>query len=261
MRLFRCCLAALLAAGIVTVVAAQPGGGGFGGGTPDVENLVFTNAAVQDDLKITDAQKEKFKPVVDKQTETGKKFREAFSGGKFDKDKFADLNKEREANSEEAKKVRNEVLTDAQKKRLKQIQTQAMTFSVFNDPEAKGGKGGGNFGGFGGPTELQKEIMKDTQAALKLSDSQKSSIKGIVTDFGKERQEIYKDAGISFGKGGGKADPEKREAADKKVEKVRKEAWGKVVDLFDDSQKKTWKELTGDPFDTEKLRPVVPKKD
>jgi Spy/CpxP family protein refolding chaperone len=273
MRAFRCFLAALLAAGIVSMVTAQPGGFGGGFGTPDVESLVMTNAALQQEVKITDAQKDKFKPIVDKQTELGKKFREAFSDG-FDKDKFTELNKERQDLAAEAKKVRDQVLTADQKKRLKQIQVQAMALNVFNDPDAKGGGGkgkGGKGGGFGfGASEEQKATMKEVQDSLKLTDSQKSSIKGIVGDYNKERREIMADAGVGFGGfggkgkgkgGGGKVDQEKLDAANKKVEKVRKEAMGKIDELLDEGQKKTWKTLTGDAFDTSKLRTVAPKKD
>jgi hypothetical protein len=254
MRLFRCFLAALLAAGIVTVVAAQPGFGG-GGGSPDVESLVFTNTALQDEIKVTAEQKEAIKPVAEKMEGLAKKRAEMFTGGKgkFDKDKFAELKEEGDKVTAERKKV-YEKFTDAQKKRLKQIQAQAMYFAVFNDPEAKGGKGG-----FGrGPTDLQKEVMKDTQAALKLSDSQKSSIKGISSDFTKESGAIMKDSG-AFTKGG--FDQEKLDEATKKVEKVRKEEWSKVMDLLDDSQKKAWKEMTGEAFDTSKLRTPAPKRD
>jgi hypothetical protein len=261
MRAFRCLLAALLAAGIVSLVSAQPGGrfgGGFGGGG-DVDSLVFTNAALQDEVKVTADQKEKIKPVAAKMESLSKKMREAFGGG-FKKgggnnEKFAELREEGKKVAEERKKVFDDVFSADQKKRLKQIQIQTMSFRVFNDPEAKG-KGGFNRGG----SEEQKAIMKEVQDALKLSDSQRSSIKGIASDYTKESQEIYKDAG--FGRGQ-RPDPEKLAAVQKKVEKVRKEAWGKVEDLLDDSQKKTWKALTGAPFDTSKLiQPrTEPKKD
>ncbi len=285
MRAFRCFLAALLAAGIVSMVTAQPGGfggfGGFRGG--DVDSLVLTNTALQEEIKLTDAQKEKFKPIIDKQTDLNKKSREVFSGGNFDKDKFAEINKERQTLAAESKKLRDEVLTAEQKKRLDQIQVQVMSFSVFHDPEAKrggagkGGKGGkGGFGGFGRVSDDQKAVMKRVQETLKLSDSQKSSIKGIESDFNKERSEIMSEAGFGFGRGkggkGGKAgkgtkggfDLEKLEAANKKVERVRKEAWGKVEEVFDDGQKKSWKTIVGTPFDTSKLttpRRTQPKKD
>lgn len=265
MRPFRCFLAALLAAGIVTMVAAQPGRfGGFGFGGTDVESLVFTNAALQQEVKLTDAQKEKIKPVADKMSDLTKKGAEMFGGGfkkgGGDKEKFTEFQEQGKKVAEERKKVYDEVLTADQKKRLKQIQIQAMSVRVFNDPEAKGGggKGGKGGGGFFRVSDDQKAIMKEVQDSLKLTDSQKSSIKGIVSDFNQENQEIMRDSGAFSN---GKFDPEKMEAANKKVDKVRKEAMGKIEDLLDESQKKTWKTLTGEPFDISKLRQAPPRKD
>ena len=40
----------------------------------------------------------------------------------------------------------------------------------------------------------------------------------------------------------------------KKVNKVQSESVGKIVDLLDDNQKKTWKELVGAEFDLSKLQ-------
>ena len=97
MRAIRCAVAALLVAGIVAVVGAQPRFGGGGGGfATDPYTLVLTNAALQDEVKLTDAQKEKFKPLAEKQADVNKKFRELFGKGfgkDFDKEKAADLGK------------------------------------------------------------------------------------------------------------------------------------------------------------------------
>jgi hypothetical protein len=250
-------LAAVLAAGIVTVVAAQPGGG-FRGFNQDLHVLVYTNTALQEELKITPAQKEKLKPSADKLAAVAKTRDELFSKGfkNIDKDKFMEWAEENKKVTEDARKLSDEVLTAAQKKRLKQIDIQQMSFTVFNDPDAKGGKGFGF-----GTSEEHKAIMKEVQEALKLTDAQKSSIKTIVGDFNKERQEIFAEAGLGKGgKGGKNFDAEKFAAANKKVEKARKEYWGKIEEALDDTQKKTWKELVGDAFDTSKLQPPPPAK-
>jgi len=275
MRAIRCLLAAVLAAGIVTVVAAQqPGGGfGFGGGGNDVNTLVFTNAALQEDLKVTADQKTKLKPGADKLADLGKKRGELFGkgGGKggFDKEKLTEFQDETKKVNEEVKKIADDTLTADQKKRLKQIAIQVMSFTVFNDPEAKGGgKGGGGFGG-GFTTDAQKALIKEVAEALKLSDTQKSTIKGVVEEFNKESREIRTEAGIGGfgggGKGGGKGgkapDQEKVDAANKKIDKLRKDAWAKVEEGLDGTQKTAWKGLVGEPFDTAKLRAVAPKQD
>ncbi len=259
MRAIRCLVAAVLAAGIVTVVAAQQPGGGRGG-FGDVNTLVLTNAALQEELKVTADQKTKLKPAVEKQEALTKKRGELFGkGGKgFDKDAFATYQEESKKVGEEVKKVVDETLTAAQKKRLKQIAIQVMSFQVFNDPEAKGGKGG-----FGGSSEADKAIMKEVGEALKLSDKQKSSVKGVVDEFNKERGDINKEAGIGGGFGGkGKApDAEKVASANTKIAKLRKDSWTKIEKELDGTQQTAWKGLVGEPFDTEKLRPVAPKKD
>jgi len=263
MRAIRCLVAALLAAGIVTVVAAQPGGRQFGGfGQQDTHVLILTNKALQEEVKVTDAQKTKFKDIAEKQAEMMKKagegLKEKFADAQGDQDKlkelFEGLQKDRTKLAEDVRKMIDAELTADQKKRLKQIQIQSMGFRVFNDPDAKAeapkkGKGGfgGGFGGFG-VSESDKALMKEVQGALKLSDSQKSTIKGLTADANKERQEIFKDAGIGGGKGGfGKVDPEKLEAANKKVDKVNKEVWAKIDEAFDDNQKKAWKNFVGEP--------------
>lgn len=267
MRAIRCCVAALLAAGIVTMVAAQPGRQGrIGFGQQDTYLLVLTNTALQDEVKATDAQKEAFKSIVTKQEEMSKKvnegLKEKFQDAKGDKEKFAELfetmQKENAKVRGEIKKLLDAELTADQKKRLKEISVQAMGVGVFGDPDAKGG-GGGGFRNFFGPSETQKATMKEVQDTLKLTDTQKSSIKGIMTEYNKDVSDMRKE--IFGNKKGGGFDPEKMADFQKKSGKLGKEVMAKIEDLLDDSQKKTWKELTGPTFDVSKLRPIPPKKD
>src|SRR5688572_18886316 len=104
MRGIRCLVAAVLAAGIVTVVAAQPGRQGGGGGQ-DVNILVFTNAALQEEIKVTPEQKSKIKPVAEKLAELGKKRDELFAKGfkGVDQEKAKELREEGKKAAEEAK--------------------------------------------------------------------------------------------------------------------------------------------------------------
>jgi len=268
MRAIRCCVAALLAAGIVTMVAAQPGRQGrFGFGQQDTYMLVLTNTALQEEVKVTDAQKETFKTIVTKQEEMSKKanegLKEKFQDAKGDKEKLTELfetmQKENAKVRAEIKKLLDAELTADQKKRLHQVSIQAMGVGVFGDPEAKGS--GGGFRNFFGPTEAQKAIMKEVQDTLKLTDTQKSSIKGIMTEYNKDVSDMRKEI---FGekKGGfGGFDPGKQAEFQKKSGKLGKEVMAKIEDLLDDTQKKTWKELTGPTFDLSKLRTIPPKKD
>ena len=256
MRAIRCVLAAVLAAGIVTVVAAQPGRQ-QGGGGQDVSTLVFTNAALQEEIKVTAAQKEKFKPIAEKQAELNKKRTDMFKGGKdgFDKEKFTELQDEGKKLTEESKKVFDDVFTADQKKRLKQISVQTMGVGVFAEPVEAKGKGG-----FGGQSEAAKATIKEVGETLKLTDAQKSKVKGIMEEFNKDRGAIRTDI---FGEKGGKGaqDPEKQKDFATKSAKLSTEVMGKIADALDDTQKTAWKGLVGEPFDLAKLRPVAPKKD
>src|SRR3954471_24530766 len=105
--------------------------------------------------------------------------------------------------AEETKKLLDEPLTADQKKRLKQIGIQMMSTTVFSDPDGKTA--------FGQPyPESQKATMKEVADALKLTDSQKSKIKDIVTEHGKDRDAIRKDVYGDVKGGKGFQDPEKR---------------------------------------------------
>ena len=127
-----------------------------------------------------------------------------------------------------------------------------MGVGVFGDPDAK-------FGNFPAFNDAQKATMKEVSGALKLTDAQKEKIKDIVSEHNKDRAAIRKDV---FGdKKGGGFDPEKQKDFAEKSGKLSTETMGKIAEALDEGQKKAWKELVGDAFDTSKLRPMIPKKD
>lgn len=251
-------IAMLLAGGMLAVVQAQQGRGGFGA-VGGVAQLV-TNKAVQEDLKLSDEQ-------VSKVTDWAKGFREKsqeimkdkgveFGGGRGNGGKGGGKGgagglstemqeKMAEANAEISKvayKELGDVLKKEQVDRLKQIDRQNQGVRAFSTP--------------------------DVAETLKLTDSQKASIKGLLGDQTKDEREVRTEAGIGGGgkggkggKGGGTFDPEKMEEVNKKIAKVHKEYMVKAVDLLNDDQKKTWTSMIGTPFDTSKLVPTMRKKD
>jgi Spy/CpxP family protein refolding chaperone len=232
MRASRFLMVGLFLAGAVAVIEAQqprqPGGfGGFGRG--GLTTQVITNKDLQEELKITDAQKEKLKAAADRQEEMQKKFRDSFKEFGKDRDKakerFAEMQKENEKATEEVRKMVDDVLTADQKKRLKQIERQVAGVRAFTDEEVA--------------------------AELNLSDSQKSKVKGIVDDYSKDVRELGGFGG-GFGKGG--FDKEKAAEAQKKREKLSKSAIADIEDVLNDEQRKKWKEMTGEPFDRSKLQ-------
>jgi len=268
MRGIRCLVAALLAAGMVTVVVAQPGGRqpGGGGGGQDAFSLVLTNAVLQEEVKVTDAQKDEFKAIIEKQTELNKKVgekygKDAFKDAAGDKDKLKELfeaaGKERTKVREEVRKLTDAKLTDAQKKRLKQINIQLVGVNAFADPDAKMGTGMFSFGF----SDSQKAIIKEVGETLKLTDAQKTKIKGLVEEFEKDRAAVRKDI-FGEAKGGkGMFDQEKQKEFRTKSAKLQTETMGKITEALDDTQKTAWKGLVGDAFDTSKLVQQPPKKD
>ncbi|HSQ57018.1 MAG TPA: Spy/CpxP family protein refolding chaperone, partial [Gemmata sp.] len=204
--------------------------GGFGGGV----NTLVTQKAVQEDIKATPDQ-------IKKIDEWKVSFQE--KANEIRQEMFKDVEKEdfpkkfqevSVAIDDAAYKELGDVLKKDQIARLKQIRTQQMGLNAFAN--------------------------KDVASALKLTDAQKASVQGITGDFNKESREIMTEAGFGGfgGKGGGKGgkgnfDIEKFQEAQKKVQKAQKEYMTKMMDVLDDSQKKTWKELTGETFDLTKL--------
>jgi hypothetical protein len=227
----------LFTAGVAMVIAQQRQPGGFGGGFGGGPASLVVNKAVQEDIKATEEQVEKIKTwskeYAAKQMEGAK---ERFAGLKDLSDeertkKFAEMNAE---STKEAYKQLGEVLKAEQIKRVKQIDIQNAGVRAFT----------------------RTEVVE----ALKLTDDQKSTIKGISDEFAKESREIRTEAGFGGGKGGGKGgkgggfDATKMADMNKKIAKVQKEAIEKISEKLTADQVKTWKELTGDAFDTSKLQ-------
>jgi hypothetical protein len=223
MRASRWLVAALFVASTVVFVEAQqprqPGGGGLG-----ITNQVLTNTALQEDLKITDAQKEKLKVAADKAAALSAKQKDAFKGADKEKFKeiFSEFQKESAAVREANAKIIEETLTADQKARIKQIERQVAGVRAFS----------------------QDEVVAD----LKLNDTQKTKIKGIVEEYNKDAREL---GGFGGGKGG--FDKEKAAEAQKKREKLAKGAMADIDEVLNDEQRKTWKDLTGAAFDRTKL--------
>jgi hypothetical protein len=224
-------VAGLLGLAMMGLVQAQFGFGGRGGAGP--LGLV-NNKAVQEELKMSEEQISKLKDWARDFMKTSFEMMKE-EGVTFGKGGFGKLDEEMQAKiaaaqakiTKEAYKQLADVLKPEQIKRLKQIEIQQLGVRAFSTPEVV--------------------------EALKLTDSQKASVKGISGDLQKETREIFSELGGGFGKG--KFDFEKFNEANKKVQKLTKEYMSKIDEILDESQKKTWKELTGEAFDLSKLQP------
>ncbi len=208
-----------LAVGLAVLVAAPAfaqeqqrrgrGRGGMGGGPGGL----LLNESVQKELKLDSAQVEKIKAAV---TEVREKHRDDLA-------KLRDLSQEERRTKgtelfrqvgEETRKAVEPLLTPEQVKRYHQIELQAAArrspVGVYERPEV--------------------------EKALKLTTEQKDKLKTIREDFEKDQREVAQ--------GGGRRSPETRE----KLQALRKETEEKVQGVLTDPQKKTWKDLTGEPF-------------
>jgi Spy/CpxP family protein refolding chaperone len=124
---------------------------------------------------------------------------------------FGKIREIAKAMNDEIEKGAKDVLTPEQMKRLQQIELQQRGADAFTDEKV--------------------------QEKLKLTDDQKEKVKTITEDARKEAKEIFANAG------------EDREGARKKFAALRKETMGKVTEVLTDEQKKTWKEMVGEPFE------------
>jgi flagellar biosynthesis/type III secretory pathway protein FliH len=109
---------------------------------------------------------------------------------------------------EDSRKAIGGILNAKQMKRFKQILWQEGGFRAMQDPE------------------VQKELM--------ITEEQREKLREIGQGAMKQLQEVFQ---------GGNA-----QGAQEQLEKIRKEAQEKAEALLTDEQKKTWKEMKGEPF-------------
>lgn len=214
----------LLTLAVVALVASpalaqrqrpQGGAGGFGFGGRGLAGVqLLGNKSVQEELKITDEQKEKITPVL---TKISEKQRDAFGklrdlSAEERREKMQELQKEMTAMNEQGLKDVMPILTTDQTKRFKQIQIQVRGLEAYSDPEVV--------------------------SALKLTDEQKDDIKKVNEEMAKQMREMFQPGG------GGNF-----QEAQRKMTALRKETNEKVQSMLTDAQKKTLKELRGEAFE------------
>jgi len=168
---------------------------------------------VQDDLKLTNEQKEKLEGHLKEQLPDFMKFFEGL-GEKKQEEREKELKAFREKAAEKLAPVLKDTLKADQAKRLRQLELQQE----------------GAFALWHGDVEIGK--------TLKITDEQRKQFMAVVQDFQKNVQPLIKEA-----QSGGKP-----EELGPKVMKVRKEAEGKLEALLTDAQKKQWKEMLGKPL-------------
>jgi hypothetical protein len=213
----RGCLKAALAFGMIAILAGPAMAQGRGGmGMGGGPANLLGNASVQKELKLDDAQ-------IAKATELATATREKMMALR---DQLTDLQgQERFTKQAELAKPINEAalksasafLKPEQVKRLTQIEIQQRGANALSDPV----------------------IAKK----LSVTDDQAAKVKTILADQQSEMQEIRQAAGNDF------------QSMMPKITALRKETNTKVMALMTEDQKKTWKEMTGEPFEVKMEAP------
>jgi hypothetical protein len=174
--------------------------------------MLLLSKSIQDDLKLDASQKSDLQKIV---RDTPAKFKtESDQVNKEIQAANAKSNQLTTKVSEETAKEIAKALKPEQLKRAKQFVLQRLGLNAFN--------------------------VAEVQAALRLSGDQKKDIKTITDDVNKETTAIrtaeYKKPRPDY------------TALQKKLGAMHKAAVDKAVAKLTDDQKKTWKELAGDPF-------------
>jgi hypothetical protein len=203
----------LAALGMVLVLAGsvQAQGQGRGrGGFGGGGAMLLSNKSVQEELKVSSDQAAKLNTLSESLR----------SKAQAENAKLQDLSKEDQREkrqalgksmNEEMNKELKDILKPDQQKRFQQIALQTRGAQAFADPEI--------------------------QAKLGLTDDQKTKIKGIDDEAGNQRRELFQGFAND------------REGTMAKMRQLNKETQEKVTAVLTDSQKKTWKDMTGEPFE------------
>lgn len=125
-------------------------------------------------------------------------------------DKGRDMTREdREKLAKASNEAIGKVLDEKQQKRFKEIQLQSQGAAAFQNPQV--------------------------QSKLKLTDDQKDKIKKINEESREKMRDLFQ-GGFN-------------EETQKKMAELRKETMDKATGVLTADQKKTWKEMTGKPFE------------
>jgi Spy/CpxP family protein refolding chaperone len=176
-------------------------------------SFVVFREKVQEDLKLSEEQKEKLEEHLKEHLPDAMQFFQKIDGLKGE-EREKELKGYRPKAQEKLAAFLKETLKDDQLKRLRQLELQRDGAFVFMNGE--------------GP------IGKD----LKITDEQRKQFMGVVQDLQKKVKPFIKEA-----ESGGNA-----QEIWPKIVKIKKEHEGQIEALLTDTQKKQWKELLGKPL-------------
>jgi len=185
------------------------GRGGRGMGGFGFNQFLLANTSVQEEVKVTDEQKEKVREFATKERE---EMMSRFQGGdRPTPEQMAENNKK---TAEARDKFAKETLKADQYKRYTEIRLQDAGVMAFADDKVV--------------------------SELKLTGEQKDKLKSLGEDYTKDRMELMQSA-----RGGG-GNPQE---LGQKQTKLKQEFATKAEGVLTSEQKAKWKELTGKPFE------------
>jgi hypothetical protein len=182
--------------------------------------FLLTNPGVQREIRLTPEQRDKFRAIV---KDVGDKYQPELEKAEGDKKKMLLVGyRFAKETSDKVNKAIPDVLQPAQAKRLKQIEIQVNGIISLNK------------------TDVQKQ--------LNLSDKQHDEIKEIGDKFKREVVKIVNDTSDSVSQDRPLLAARKVLQAYRTVRVKSEAATDKALGRLTDEQRKTWRELTGEPF-------------
>jgi hypothetical protein len=215
-----------LALGLIAILAGQAltqekgkgkGRGPRFGAGGGMYAMLVQNKGVQKELNLTEDQSKKAADVAKEIRDKHKSEYDELQNLQDYMERFRKMGEVNRVVDQETIKAFDDVLKPEQVTRLKQIELQQRGPRALTDPSV--------------------------QTALKLTDEQKEKVRTIWQDAMSEL------AGLRQGGGGF------NEETRKKMAEVNKDALKSIQAVFTDEQKKTWKEMTGEPFEVKFDRP------
>lgn len=175
--------------------------------------LLLANPRIKQEIKLTEEQDNRIRKIIG---EARDKYQPEFRKAGLDRERLLKVGLEAiQQTRERLNKALPDILTPDQLQRLDQIQIQANGIISFK--------------------------REDVQKKLKLTLTQKFEILKIGGDLKQKIDEVLKDASS--------APLRKGPAAVQKAKQLKNAATEKAVQTLTSEQKKTWKEMTGEPFD------------
>jgi len=199
-----------LALGAVVMMSTPAWAQGRGGFGGGGGAMLLTNKGVQKELKVTDDQASKLTTFSE---EMRAKQREAFQGLQdlSDDERRTKMQELQRSMQADMKKGLTDILKPEQLTRFQQIQRQQMGAQAF--------------------------LMPDVADTLKITDEQKTKLQEIQQESGQQMREVFQEF------------QNDREGATKKMAELRKASTDKAMAVLTDSQKKSWKDMIGEPFE------------